>query len=133
MWIYNSNFGKWSSSSDTLSKNSFDLLKQELSATRFYSRVLSGATFLPINNLDDIYDILGEWEPRSWYVSTGGSIYSETMVPPKFARPINSDTSYEYYTKFIAEYGLTLKNLFTADRLIKDSVKKKLTIFNYSE
>lgn len=123
MWIYNSNFGKWSSSSDTLSKNSFDLLKQELSATRFYSRVLSGATFLPINSLDDIYDILGEWEPRSWYVSTGGSVYSDTMVPPKFARPIDSDTSYEYYTKFIAEYGLTLKNLFTADRLIKDSVK----------
>jgi hypothetical protein len=123
MWIYNSNFGKWSSSSDTLSKNSFDLLKQELSATRFYSRVLSGATFLPINNLDDIYDILGEWEPRSWYVSTAGSIYSDTTVPPRFARAIDSDTSYEYYTKFISEYGMTLKNLFTADRLIKDSVK----------
>lgn len=123
MWIYNSNFGKWSSSSDTLSKNSFDLLKQELSATRFYSRVLSGATFLPVNDLENIYDILGEWEPRSWYISTGGSVYSDTSVPPKFAKAIDGASSYEYYTKFIAEYGLTLKNLFTADRLIKDSVK----------
>jgi hypothetical protein len=123
MWIYNSNFGKWSSSNDSLSKPSFDLLKQELSATRFYARILSGATFLPINNFDDIYDILGQWEPRSWYISTAGSIYSDTMTPVRNPYPIDKDTSYEYYTKFISEYGLTLKNLFTADRLIKDSVK----------
>jgi hypothetical protein len=58
MWIYNSNFGKWSSSGDNLTKTSFDLLKQELSATRFYSRILSGATFIPVNDLDNIYDIL---------------------------------------------------------------------------
>jgi hypothetical protein len=122
MWIYNSNFGKWSSSSDSLTKNSFDLLKQELSATRFYSRILSGATFIPVNDLDNIYDILGEWEPRNWYVNSFGSQYSETMSPTKNAIGIETQTSYEYYTKFIAEYGLTLKTLFTADRLIKDSI-----------
>jgi hypothetical protein len=123
MWIYNSDFGKWSYSDDTLGKESFDLLKQELSATRFYSRVLSGATFLPINNLDNIYDILGEWKPKSWYISNVGSIYSDTSVPPKFAKAIDKSSSYEFYNKFIAEYGLTLKNLFTPDRIIKDSVK----------
>ena len=123
MWTYNSNFGKWSSSGDSISKYSFDLLKQELSATRFYSRVLSGATFLPVNDLDDIYDVIGNWEPRSWYVSGAGSVYTDTAVPGKYAKSIDSGTSYEYYTKFIAEYGLTLKNLFTADRLIKDSIK----------
>jgi subtilisin-like proprotein convertase family protein len=122
MWIYNSNFGKWSSSSDNLTKTSFDLLKQELSATRFYSRILSGATFIPVNDLDNIYDILGEWEPRNWYVNSSSSQYSETMSPTKNAMNIDSSTSYEYYTKFIAEYGLTLKTLFTADRLIKDSI-----------
>jgi subtilisin-like proprotein convertase family protein len=122
MWIYNSNFGKWSSSSDNLSKTSFDLLKQELSATRFYSRILSGATFIPVNDLDNIYDILGEWEPRNWYVNSFGSQYSETMSPTKNAMSIVTQNSYEYYTKFIAEYGLTLKTLFTADRLIKDSI-----------
>ena len=122
MWIYNSNFGKWSSSGDSLSKTSFDLLKQELSATRFYSRILSGATFIPVNDLDNIYDILGEWEPRNWFVNSFGSKYSETMSPTKNAMGIIGQKSYEYYTKFIAEYGLTLKTLFTADRLIKDSI-----------
>ena len=122
MWIYNSNFGKWSSSGDSLTKNSFDLLKQELSATRFYSRILSGATFIPVNDLNNIYDILGEWEPRNWYINTFGSQYSETMSPTKNAIGIDTQNSYEYYTKFIAEYGLTLKTLFTADRLIKDSI-----------
>jgi len=123
MWIYNSDFGKWSSSGDSLSKNSFDLLKQELSSTRFYSRVLSGATFLPVNDLDNIYDILGEWNPRSWYVGSDGSMYSDTLVPPRNPISINSGNSYDYYTKFVSEYGLTLKNMFTADRLIKDSAK----------
>ena len=122
MWIYNSNFGKWSSSGDNLTKTSFDLLKQELSATRFYSRILSGATFIPVNDLDNIYDILGEWEPRNWYINSFGSQYSETMSPTKNALGVDSTNSYEYYTKFIAEYGLTLKTLFTADRLIKDSI-----------
>jgi photosystem II stability/assembly factor-like uncharacterized protein/subtilisin-like proprotein convertase family protein len=122
MWIYNSNFGKWSSSSDNLTKTSFDLLKQELSATRFYSRILSGATFIPVNDLDNIYDILGEWEPRNWYVNSFGSKYTETMSPTKNAMGVVSENSYEYYTKFIAEYGMTLKTLFTADRLIKDSI-----------
>ena len=123
MWIYNRNFGKWSSSNDSLKKSDFDLLKQELSATRYYSRILSGATFMPVNDLDDIYDILGEQRPKSWYISTLGSEYSDTLAPAKNAMGIDEDTSYEYYTKFISEYGLTLKTLFTADRLIKDSAK----------
>jgi len=97
-------------------------LKQELSATRFYSRILSGATFIPVNDLNNIYDILGEWRPKSWYINPLGSQYSESMSPTVGARSIDAGTSYEYYTKFIAEYGLTLKTLFTADRLIKDSI-----------
>ena len=122
MWVYNSNFEKWSTSDDSLTKESFDLLKQELSATRFYSRILSGATFIPVNDLDNIYDILGEWKPRNWYINSFGSKYSETMSPTKNSLGILKENSYEYYTKFIAEYGLTLKTLFTPDRLIKDSI-----------
>ena len=126
MWVYNSNFGKWSASEDSVSKTSFDILKQELSATRFYSRILSGATFIPVNDLDNIYDILGEWEPRNWFVNSFGSKYSETMSPTKNSLGIIKENSYDYYTKFIAEYGLTLKTLFTPDRLIKDSLSKSL-------
>ena len=122
MWVYNSNFEKWSTSGDSLAKTSFDLLKQEFSSTRFYSRILSGATFIPVNDLDNIYDILGEWKPRNWYINSFGSVYSETMSPTKNSLGILKENSYEYYTKFIAEYGLTLKTLFTPDRLIKDSI-----------
>ena len=128
MWTYNSDFNKWYSAGDSLLKSDFDFLKQELAATRYFSKNLSGATFIPINNLDDIYDILGEWVPRNWYVSTIDSEYVDTDSPSKFFKGIDNSTSYEYYTKFLSEYGMTLKNLFTADRLIKDSVKNYIQV-----
>jgi len=125
MWTFNTDFKKWVTVKDEISKNNFDYLKQELASTRFYSKCLSGATYLPINNLDNIYDILGEYEPRDWYISNVGSIYSSGTTPRnfKFRSPITALTSYDFYQKYISEYGLTLKNLFTPDRLIKDSVK----------
>lgn len=123
MWIFNTDYNKWFSNTDTLSKDNFEYLKQELAATRFYSKCLSGATYVPVNNLDNIYDILGEYQPRNWFVNQAGSIYTNTTIPLLYASPINKDTSYEYYTKYLSEYGLTLKNLFTPDRLIKDANK----------
>jgi hypothetical protein len=128
MWTYNSDFERWNSTVDGLSKTDFDFLKQELAATRYFSKNLSGSTFIPINNLDDIYDILGEWMPKNWYVSTIDSQYVDTDSPSKFFKGIDKTNSYEYYTKFITEYGMTLKNLFTADRLIKDSVKNYIQV-----
>ena len=50
------------------------------------------------------------------------------VSPSKFARSINNSTSDEYYTKFISEYGLTLKNLFTSARIIKDSVDNYIPV-----
>ena len=58
MWTYNTDYSKWYANDDSISKNDFDYLKQELKATRFYSRCLSGATYLPVNDLNNIYDIL---------------------------------------------------------------------------
>ena len=123
MWTFNTDYNKWVTVNDKISKNNFDYLKQELASTRFYSKCLSGATYLPINNLDNIYDILGEYEPRNWYINNSGSVYTSGTFPLKFKTPINNITSYNYYNKYVSEYGLTLKNLFTPDRLIKDSVK----------
>jgi len=57
MWIYNSDYKKWFAKDDSISKNDFDYLKQELKSTRLYSRVLSGATYLPVNDLNNLYDI----------------------------------------------------------------------------
>jgi hypothetical protein len=123
MWTYNTDYSKWYANDDSISKNDFDYLKQELKSTRFYSRCLSGATYLPVNNLNNIYDILGDYKQRTWYISTLGSQYSVTTIPPQHASPIDLNTSNDYYTKYLSEYGLTLKNLFTPYRLIKDSSK----------
>lgn len=124
MWTYNNDYKNWVSSDDRLKKVDFDYLKQELQATRFYSRCLSGATYLPIDDLTNIYDILGNYQPKNWYISVTGSSYSNnSIIPSEFATTITSDSSYEYYTQYLGEYGLTLKNLFTPDRLIKDSAK----------
>jgi hypothetical protein len=127
MWTYNSNYNKWSSTDDKLIKSDFDYLKQELVSTRFYAKSLSGATYLPINGTDNVYDILGDYKQRNWYISTLGSPYSITTIPSQHATPIDDNTSYDYYTKYLSEYGLTLKNLFTPNRLIKDSMNN----YNY--
>ena len=128
MWVYNNDLNKWEESRDSMLKTDFDYLKQELSATRFYSKFLSGSTYIPINDVNNIYDILGKWSPRSWYIGTLDSKYSYSNSPAKFARAINNSTSDEYYTKFISEYGLTLKNLFTSARIIKDSVDNYIPV-----
>ena len=125
MWTYNSDYKKWFANDDSISKDEFDYLKQELKATRYYSRILSGSTYLPVNDLMDIYDILGDYQSRDWYINpdtTIGSLYSVTAIPPQHATPIDYD-SYQDYSKYLTEYGLTLKNLFTPNRLIKDASK----------
>lgn len=127
MWTFNTDSNKWVATQDKISKDNFDYLKQELKSTRLYSKCLSGATYIPINRLDNIYDILTEWKPRNWYVSYDGSPYSVTNIPT-FNSKVNALSSFDYYTKFVSEYGLTLKNLFTPDRLIKDSLKNFLYV-----
>ena len=129
MWVYNKDLNVWKRSTDSLYKSDFDYLKQELSSTRFYSKFLSGSTYVPINDVDNIYDILGKWIPRSWYIGTLDSKYSYSNSPTRFAKQINTTSSYEYYTKFISEYGLTLKNLFTSSRIIKDSVDNYIPVY----
>ena len=128
MWIFNSDYNKWVTTNDLISKSNFDYLKQELDSTRFYSKCLSGATYLPVNNLDNIYDILGEYERRNWFISLAGSQYSNSVIPPLHATPINQVSEFDYYQKYVSEYGLTLKNLFTPDRLIKDSIKNYIYV-----
>lgn len=123
MWKYNSDYNKWYIDNDSISKPNFDYQKQELNATRFYSRCLSGSVYLPINDTSNVYDIMDKYQPRNWYISTSGSQYSVTPIPSRYATPITTDSSYMYYTKYLSEYGLTLKNLFTPYRLIKDSSK----------
>ena len=122
MWTFDSNYNKWILNNDKLTISDFDYIKQELYAVRFYSKCLSGATYLPVNDLNDIYDILGNYQQRNWYVGILGSQYSNSLIPSKSPSPIDGDTSSDFYDKYLPEYGLTLKNLFTPNRLIKDSL-----------
>jgi hypothetical protein len=126
MWIYNDDLNKWIKSNDSLSIDSFDLLKQELSSYRLYSKCLSGASYIPITGTDDIYDVLSD-NNTTWYISVTGSQYSNTLIPLN-STPINKDTAYDYYTRNNREYSSTLKNLFTPNRLINDSLKNYLYV-----
>ena len=123
MWSYNSDLKKWYSTQDNLLQDTFEFTVQELSATRYYSKCLSGATYLPINNFDNLYDILNDYKPRNWYIGINGSNYTNSAIPAQHPVEITEDTSQEYYEKYLSEYGLTLKNLFTPKRLIKDQLK----------
>ena len=124
MWVYNNDLNKWNRSNDLLKKYDFDLLKRELSETRFYSRFLSGATYIPINNLDNIYDIFDYWKGKNWYINTvDGSSYSEPIIPSNYTNKITQDNYSEFYNKYLREYGFTLKNSFTPKNLIDDSLK----------
>lgn len=123
MWVYNSDYEKWQPKSDSLLRSDYEWIKEELYSTRFYSKFLSGSTYVPVNDPDDIYDILGSWTPKSWFVSSLGSIHSQSSEPIMFARPIDSNTSFDYYTRFNQEYGLTLKNHFTPKRILRDALK----------
>jgi hypothetical protein len=129
MWTYNSDLNNWSNLQDKLEISDFDLFKQELSSYRLYSKCLSGASYIPIKGTNDIYDILSH-NPldKTWYISITGSQYSNTLIPTSNPEPINSDSSFDYYKRNNTEYSLTLKNLFTPNRLIKDSLKNYIEV-----
>lgn len=127
MWNYNSEYNKWNMAIDNMIDDDYQFYLQELSLVRFYSKALSGATYLPINNFDNIYDVIGSRKSRNWYISIDGSQYTNTLIPSVNAEPINGTSSVNYYGRFLSEYGLSLKTLFTPRRLMDDAQK------NYNE
>jgi hypothetical protein len=60
MWTRNIDTGKWIKQSDTLSKESYDNLKVDLDRVKLYSKCLSGATYLTINDFDNLYPQLDQ-------------------------------------------------------------------------
>ncbi|CAG7579736.1 MAG: putative photosystem II stability/assembly factor [uncultured marine phage] len=122
MWVQNPNTGIWERQRDRLPKENYNDIRQDLEDLRFYSKCLDGTSYLPINNLDSIYDILPFQERESWYVTgpyaVGGSGDKE----------INSSTIDEEYFKYKEEYGLTLKNLFTPAKVINDQINNFLQV-----
>jgi subtilisin-like proprotein convertase family protein len=128
MWVYNNDLQKWYRSDDTLTKGDFDYLKQELSSTRYYSKALSGSTYMIINDLNNMYDILNSWKPRNWYISTLGSKFSKSINPKYYPESIDITSQNDFYNKNMKEYSLSLKNLFTPDRVINEFMENYIQV-----
>jgi len=125
MWIINNDTKQWTSNTDTLAVSDFQALKQDLKSLRFYQRVLSGSTFVRADDVENIYGILN-YQKNSTYNYNGffSPYVSPYILPVKDEKVISSTTSYyDYKEKYLPEYGLTLKNLFTPKRLIDDQAK----------
>ena len=58
MYIRNIDTGKWSNQVDTLPKNVYDNIKEDFEKVKLYSKCLSGSTYLPTSDLDNIYETL---------------------------------------------------------------------------
>jgi len=128
MWTKNIDNGVWYKKVDALEKDKYDSLKQAIEATRLYSIYLSGSTYVPINSLTNIYDIInGDRENYNWYIGLSGSNYSVSDTPLS-GKSIDSTTKDEYYDKYAYDYGLTLKNKFTPLKLINDVINNYLEV-----
>lgn len=113
MWIINTDTGKWELQRDTITKDYFDRLKEDMDSYRLWSKCLSGSTYLAINSLDNIYEKL-KYQKSGFYID---ATYSQVSFPNGPMIPI--DNSLEY-NKFLKEDAFSIKNLFTPTKLIED-------------
>jgi len=128
MWKFNSEKNKWESQVDSLTYEDFNFYEQQTEFLRFYSNALSGSTYVPATDLGNIYEIIGSYKPRNWYIGLDGSPYSNSLIPTKFAEKINATSSKNFYEKSLTEYGLTLKSLFSPKRLIDEAHKNYIEV-----
>lgn len=131
-WSRNIDTGKWSPTKDTLSKTDFDSLSQDLKTLRFYQKCLSGSTYVSVNqpingtqssSIEDVYDILGHYSHKSYLFDGVNLQYLDPFTasyPNDFSVISTTSSLSEFNDKISLDYGLTLKNLFTPERLIKD-------------
>jgi hypothetical protein len=112
---------KWNRKVDKLDKIIYNYLRQEIESVRFYSKCLEGTTYVATEDLDDIYDILKYKDNNSNIIN---SVYSTNYIGDDLSGNEISPGGFGdtgFYYRYLNEYGLTLKNLFTPSKLIKDS------------
>lgn len=110
MWIFNTDTNMWVKKNDTLNKDDYNNLKQDIAKTQLYSKALSGASYLYAPKTDNLYESLTYKDNDSWYVSPTSSIYNSGTT--SVGNPIGTNSIVEY-DKYVHEYGFTLKNMFT--------------------
>lgn len=134
-WSLNIDNNKWFASADYLNKTDFDSLKEDMKSFRFYQKCLSGSTYVGSNSkilgvtnsssILNIYDILQYNSYTHYYDNIGLNplTYSEAFSGTINEYPLvisNSEELYDFTKKSLPDYNLTLKNLFTPERLIND-------------
>jgi hypothetical protein len=125
MYVFNSDTGTWTSQLDSLSKDYYDNWKQDLQSVALYSRALSGATYLPVNDLNNIYDVLA-YNKYGFFANMTYSVPTAPTDGPTYS--IDGTTYDEFYNKYLNEYAFTIKNQFTPEKLIQDQLENYLYV-----
>jgi hypothetical protein len=121
MWNRDKDSGKWIDATQSMSKDVYDNYKQDQSKVRMYSKSLSGAVYFPTNDVNDIYGLSKYRNKTSWFYGTA-SQYATQQLPMHEAKQI-TPTNISEYTSYIRDYAMTIKNLFTTDKLIGANLK----------
>jgi hypothetical protein len=142
MWKINPDTRKWTQGNESYLTSDFKSLQADLKSLRFYQKFLSGSTYVGVDqlpdssgdsptgdnnglvNIDNIYSILDYTKENSYYYNNLYSPYVYNSSIPYNSIPISSSQSGDsYLNRYSDEYGFTLKNLFTPNRLINDQLK----------
>tara|TARA_R110000772_G_scaffold20466_5_gene56903 strand:+ start:55859 stop:64006 length:8148 start_codon:yes stop_codon:yes gene_type:complete len=122
MWEYSSVSDNWEKRVEKLDKRIYNYLRQEIEDVRFYSKCLDGSSYIPVPELDNLYDVLNYKVNDTFKINSAySSNFDDTDITggnPITAGDLSSVGSHFRYNE---EYGYTIKNLFTPKRLIDDS------------
>jgi hypothetical protein len=126
MWTYSSNEEKWNKKVSNLDKRTFNYLREEIEDMRYYSKCLDGTTYVNIQDTSDIYDVLSYKQNTSYKIGTqySSKYNGSTNIGIDIKAADLSEDGMQ--TRYNTEYGFTLKNLFSPNRLID-------TTSNYNE
>lgn len=124
MWTRNLDTGKWSLQIDQLPKDYYDGLKQDIESVKLYSKCLSGAVYISIDNFDNIYNTLSIDELGYWVDNFYASINKPQRGPQI---NLNGNNSEKFYSKYLKENAFTIKNLFTPTKLINTEISNFIT------
>jgi len=113
MWNLNSDTNQWENTTTALTKDNFNIYKQALQDTRFYSKINSGSCYSSIYDLNNIYDKIQYRDFNTWVISASYSNYNTSNAN------ILDKNSYATFSKYCEEYAFTEKNYFTPTKLIE--------------
>lgn len=115
MWNLNSDTNQWVNTTPSLTKENFNIYKQALQDTRFYSKINSGSCYSSISDLNNIYNKIQFRDFNTWVISASYSELNYSGVNPV----ILDKNSYATFSKYCEEYAFTEKNYFTPTKLIE--------------